>query len=360
MYENQLICDTDLHHHYGSLSALEPYLPVGVAIPYYGGDAKPHPQGYYREDANPPRGGPPASDPEYVVEHHLDRYGIDYAILSCGSTLQIGGLPDEDLAAVIARATNDWTREEWFPVDDRFLGAIVVSLNDPDQAADEIRRCAADPRMVEVTANNAPCWLGNSFLDPVWAACQETGLPFNLHPGGANINTGTSIGLQQTFSQFRVSMCFGGVEHMMSLVWDGTFVKFPEFRFVLNEWGVSWLPFILWRMDMEYREAREEVPWLTDLPSAYVRRHVRLTTQPLDEPVQNAHLAQLLETVDGADLLMFSSDYPHHDFDDPEVVFRRIPEAWRAPVFFENARSWFRLDERLAGVAAGTRGAASA
>src|ERR1700748_3405219 len=112
MHDGQLILDADLHHHYRSLAALDPYLPEGTSIPYYGGDAKPHPQGYYREDAAPPRGGPPASDPPYVVEHPLERWGIDYAILSSGSTLQIGGLPDEDLAATIARATNDWTMEE--------------------------------------------------------------------------------------------------------------------------------------------------------------------------------------------------------------------------------------------------------
>jgi len=46
----------------------------------------------------------------------LDRHGIDYAILSCGSTLGIGNLPDIDVAADVASATNDWTIDEWFPV----------------------------------------------------------------------------------------------------------------------------------------------------------------------------------------------------------------------------------------------------
>jgi len=99
-----------------STAALEPYLPEGTRYPYFGGEAKPHPQGYFREDTVSPRGGLPASDPEFVVEHLLDRHGIDYAILSCGSTLGIGNLPDIDVAADVGSATNDWTIDEWFPV----------------------------------------------------------------------------------------------------------------------------------------------------------------------------------------------------------------------------------------------------
>jgi predicted TIM-barrel fold metal-dependent hydrolase len=343
----QRIIDTDLHHHFPSTAALEPYLPAGTRYPYFGGEAKPHPQGYFREDTVSPRGGLPASDPEFVVEHLLDRYGIDYAILSCGSTLGIGNLPDVDVAADVASATNDWTIEEWFPVDDRFLGAVVVSMNDPDRAADEIRRVGAHPRMVVATITNAPTWLGNPFLHPVYEACAEVGIPLNLHPGGTNIASGAGLGPSATFCQFRTAMCFVGVEHVLSLIFDGVFTKFPRFRFVLNEYGTSWLPFVLWRMDMEYREAREEVPWLTKLPSEVLRESVRLTTQPVDEVHETRRLIDVLASVDAEELLMFSSDYPHHDFDNPEVVLRGFPEDWKPRIFFDNAWEWYDLEARL-------------
>jgi predicted TIM-barrel fold metal-dependent hydrolase len=342
------IIDTDLHHHFRSAAALEPYLPEGVGLPYFGGAAQPHGQGQFRDDTVSPRGGLPASDPEFVVEHLLDRYGYEYAILSCGSTLGLGNLPDTDLASTVATATNDWTINEWFPVDDRFLGAIFVSLTDPDRAADEIRRLGSNPRMVSVVTTNAPCFFGHSFLDPDWEACAELGLPFTLHPGGKNIAAGGAmLGPHNTFGHFRTSMCFYGIEQMMSLVWDGVFVRYPNLRYVSNEWGVAWLPFILWKMDMEYRETREEVPWLTKLPSEYVREHVRFTTQPVDEPRDPKDTVTLLSLVDADELLMFSSDYPHHDCDNPEVAFHAFPEDWQRRIFFDNAWDWYSLGERL-------------
>jgi predicted TIM-barrel fold metal-dependent hydrolase len=116
---------------------------------------------------------------------------------------------------------------------------------------------------------------------------------------------------------------------------------------VLNEWGTAWLPFALWRFDMEYREHREEVPWLTRLPSDYVRDHIRFTTQPLEEPGNRQDFSSLMGLVDGADLLIYSSDYPHHDFDNPQVAVGQFSDEQRARVFFENARAWYRLDDRL-------------
>jgi predicted TIM-barrel fold metal-dependent hydrolase len=98
---------------------------------------------------------------------------------------------------------------------------------------------------------------------------------------------------------------------------------------------------------MEYREAREEVNWLTKLPSDYVREFVRFTTQPLEEPRDHRALGTLLSLVDAQELIMFSSDYPHHDFDSPDFALRVLPEEWHEAVFFENASRWYDIDRRL-------------
>jgi predicted TIM-barrel fold metal-dependent hydrolase len=317
-------------------------------MPYYGGSPYPKVTGTFREDTFPPRGGLPASDPRFVVEDHLERYGLSYALLSCGSTLGLGDLPDVDLAAALARAANDWTIDKWFGVDDRFLGAVVISPNDPEQAADEIRRVGTDPRMVAVTTTNPPTLLGQPFMHPIFAACAEVGLPLQLHPGVHNIRAGRQIGPPTTMCENRATMGLIGIQHLTSLIFEGVFEKFPAFRYVSSEWGTAWLPSTQWRLDMEYREHREEVPWLTRLPSDYIRERVRFTTQPVEEPHNQRDFITLMSLVAGDELLIFSSDYPHHDFDSPERILRSFPEEWRAPVFFENARDWYRLDERLA------------
>jgi uncharacterized protein len=41
--------------------------------------------------------------------------------------------------------------------------------------------------------------------------------------------------------------------------------------------------------------------------------------------------------------LMFASDYPHWDFDEPTHVLRLLPEEAREAVAFRNAAELFRL-----------------
>jgi predicted TIM-barrel fold metal-dependent hydrolase len=341
------IFDADLHHHW-SWEDLAAYLPEGTRPPVHAGAAFPKITGSFRTDATPPGGGLPASDPAFVVEHHLDRYGIDYALLTCGSTLPLPDVPDVDFACAIARATNDFTIDRWLAVDERFLAAAVICPNDPDQAADEIRRAAANSRVVAVFTTAPPTLLGHPFMHPVLAACAETGLPLQFHPGAQNYRGGRSLGAPSSAAELRSTLGLPGIQHLASLVFEGAFVKFPALRYVSNEWGTAWIPFVLWRLDMEYREHREEVPWLTRLPSEYVREHVRFTTQPVEDAERAADYMTLMGLVRGPELLIYSSDYPHHDFDNPEVMVRLFPADWREAVFFENARRWYRLDERLA------------
>jgi uncharacterized protein len=342
------IIDCDVHHQFPP-EGIAKYLPERDVEPYYvGGAGLPHVDGAFRIDAYPPGGGLPASDPEFVVADHLDRHGIDYAVLSQGSLLGLSGMHDVDRAAELATAINDWTIEDWLPVDERFLGSLTVATSDPVQAAAEIRRVGRNPRMVQVCATGLPCLMGNPFLHPIYEACEEVGLPFTLHQGGL---TPTPEATPSSFVELHIDMCFPALPHLVSMVTEGVFVKYPRLRLVLNEFGVAWLPFVMWRLDMEYRAGRDELPWLERLPSEYVAEHVRLTTQPLEEPERRGDLVKLLELFDAEHMLMFSSDYPHWDADNPDVALKALPDAWKRRIFFDNAHETFRLGERLGALA---------
>jgi uncharacterized protein len=46
----------------------------------------------------------------------------------------------------------------------------------------------------------------------------------------------------------------------------------------------------------------------------------------------------------GVDHLLFSTDYPHWDFDDPNFVFRvKLSESDRTKIFSGNAKALFNL-----------------
>ena len=370
MSAHTTIIDVDVHHQFPAVQALEPYLDdprpwQDHLARSMGNDGVPAPGGSFRRDALlTDAGAVPGSDPHALIEDHLDRYGIERAILSPGSTLGLSGLPDVDLQTAIARATNDWTVSEWLPVDDRLLGTILVSARDPQSAAAEIRRLAPMPRLVQATINAAPCLLGNVFMHPIYEACEEAGIPLNLHVGGgdAGVNPGSyvggAIGKPSSFCEHHIGMCVPAIQNLVSLVTEGVFVKYPDLRVVFNEFGVAWLPFVLWRLDAEYRANREDVPWLTRLPSEYIWDSVRFSTQPLEMPPNPQDLVKLLSVMGGDHFLMFSSDYPHWDFDNPERALKGFPDEWRTNIYSENARAFYNLTARLAGDAASMTAAA--
>jgi uncharacterized protein len=130
--------------------------------------------------------------------------------------------------------------------------------------------------------------------------------------------------------------------HTVSLVAEGVFQQFPDLKFVLTEGGVAWMPHLMWRMDKNYRALRQLVPWLTEMPSAVIRRHIRLTTQPIEEPENPKHLLNIFDMLGSDRMLLFSSDYPHWDFDNPLAAFRTLPDGdLKRRILRENALETF-------------------
>ena len=85
------------------------------------------------------------------------------------------------------------------------------------------------------------------------------------------------------------------------------------------------------------------MPWLTRLPSSYIREHVRFTTQPLETPEDPHKMVGLIELSEALDMLVYSSDYPHWDGDVPTYVSSILPDAWHAKVFHRNAQRVLRM-----------------
>ena len=135
------------------------------------------------------------------------------------------------------------------------------------------------------------------------------------------------------------------IGHLVSMVTEGVFAKFPTLKFVLVEGGVSWLPPILWRLDKNWKALRMTTPWVDRLPSEIIQEHVLLTTQPIEEPENLRHLHAILEMFDAAHMLMFSTDYPHWDGDTPDFAARFFPKALRSRVLYQTACELYGLPQ---------------
>src|SRR5690242_2072548 len=93
----------------------------------------------------------------------------------------------------------------------------------------------------------------------------------------------------------------------------------------------------MWRLDKDYKGNRSECPWLTRLPSESILDQVRFSTQPSHVRRKPVHLLQMLDVVDAHRTLLYASDYPHWDFDNPKVACDAVPLPLRRRIFVDNA-----------------------
>ncbi len=347
------IIDTDIHPLLDA-QRVAAFLPEPWRRRYASDNAGPGAPGYWnpngvrRSDAVLPDGTRIESRPQTLARHFLDAYDIEYGILNLDH-LAIGTSPEPDFAAAVVTAMNDVLVQEWLPADPRLRTALVVSPSDPDLAAQEIHRLGDHPGVVQVLLpSGARMPYGQRFYHPIYAAAVEHQLPVAIHPGSEGTGVAgapTSVGWPSSYFEWHTGLVGTFIAHLISLVTEGVFIKFPTLKFVLIEGGVSWLPPILWRLDKNWKALRQTTPWLDRLPSEIVREHVALTTQPLEEPAQPHHLQLMLDMFDAGRMLMFSSDFPHWDGDAPDFVGRAFRGELLRRVMSETARELYRLPE---------------
>jgi len=296
-----------------------------------------------RVDAFPEQ-GPPGSDLELMRRQHLDANGVEYGMLM---QLSRGGMEERnlDFAAALSTAVNDWQLETWVKPEPRLRAGIVVPQEDAAFAAAEIERRADDRSFAQVIVSpRASDPLGHRRYWPIYAAAARCNLPIALHVQGfSGGHASTGSGWPTYYLQEHYSTTGNMQTTMTSLVFEGVFERFPKLKVVLIEGGFVWAPALCWRMDKHWERMRKEVPDVKRPPSEYVRDHFWFTTQPIEEPDDPQHLADVIGWL-GWDRLMFSTDYPHWDFDHPQHVFKfALTEAQKAKVFRDNAKALYGL-----------------
>jgi len=310
----------------------------------YVGDIRPNLDqrgGGNRGDIDRSGGLPDGGCPEVIRREILDPYDVEWAI-GTGTFYNLNIMPDADYAAAIASAVNDWMLEDFVHEDPRFLGSIALSMQDADLAVREIERCADRPRAVGIiisTASRMP--LGNRAFHRIYEAAQAHGLPVAAHTtveGRGTSGPPGSAGYPSRYLEFHTNLAASAITHAASLVCEGVFARFPNLRVVLLEGGISWVLPLMWKLDAEWRRLRSELPQLKERPSDYLRRQLFYTTQPIEEPRSPRHLLETYEAIGGRTQIMFSSDYPHWDFDDPfKILPGSTAAALKRRILWENA-----------------------
>jgi uncharacterized protein len=347
-----LLVDADVHFSIDPRRILD-FLPEPWKRRYASGNRGPgypgywNPNGVDRADAVTAEGVRIESTPQTLASHFFDPHGIDFGILNKESSLGIGLSPEPDFAAAVAAALNDAIAADWLPADPRFRASLIVSPADPALAAREIHRLGGHPGFVQVllpSGANPP--LGHRSYHPIYAAAVAHDLPVAVHPGTEGVGVSGppgAAGWAGSYLEWHTGLLCSAIGHLLSVVCEGVFVRFPDLRFVLIEGGMAWLPPVLWRFDKNWKALRQTTPWLTRPPSDYVRDHVLLTTQPIEEPPRPGDLTAILGMFDVGRMVMFASDFPHWDNDTPDFAARAFPREVRARVLGETARELYKL-----------------
>lgn len=283
----------------------------------------------------------------------LDHLGFSYQVVfPTGSFNQVYETPATHRVEA-ARAMNRGLAG--FCTDPRLLATAYVPFEHGPEVAREFVVTAADDGVAGLLIDSIPSSCGYSFthpdFDPIWALIQEVDIAVFLHVGadqgyrpvpatffdnGRNMAHVRSDAPGDPLSYMGIG--FPAQLFLASLVYDGVMERFPKLRFGITELGATWLPSLLHFIDTGFRSFRniQDLSHLAMKPADYLRRQVVVS------PFAGEDVGWIIEQA-GAEMVAFSSDYPHHEgTDDPIKRFEASmtnAEAGALDAFYDgNAR----------------------
>lgn len=154
--------------------------------------------------------------------------------------------------------------------------------------------------------------------------------------------------LNKFLSVHALGFPFYNMIHLTNWVINGILERFPNLRVVWIESGLAWIPFLMQRLDDEYMMRSSEAPSLTKRPSEYMREFY-YTSQPMEFTGNTNALRVTFEMMDAENQLMYSSDYPHWDFDLPSKIddLPFLSEETKRKILGGNALELFGIDDEM-------------
>jgi predicted TIM-barrel fold metal-dependent hydrolase len=276
----------------------------------------------------------------------MNAIGIDYQVVFPTALLALGMHPDPNIETAMAWAYTRWLTEEILPHAPHVKTMVYLPMNQPDECLRFVERFADVPGVVGfmVTSARYKPVHDNAYMR-LYGALQERGLPLCFH-AIYHQQERMFEGMNKFLSVHALGFIFYNLVHITNLVVNGIPERFPKLKLLWIESGLAWIPFLMQRLDNEYMMRTSEAPLLRKLPSDYMRE-MYYTTQP----IENGDLGLLettLRAINAETQLLFSSDYPHWDFNLPSTIYDLpfLTEAAKRRILGQNAWDLFGLDRR--------------
>jgi len=286
----------------------------------------------------------------------MDAGGIDVSVLY-PTVAGRGGealarVEDAELELDCVRAYNDWLIDEWATASPRFVPQCVVPLGPAEAAAAEIRRAVGRghrgvvyPAIPMELRDGVP-HVNEPVYDPIWAACEELGVPLCLRAGAARsiqspVPAGMSPRVTQAYRSITGSTSMICV--LVNLLVSGILERFPKLKVVFAGSGLGWGAY-----QFEYPVQQLTANGLLGvkghdyLPAELLRRQCYLTGWYGQAGVEARSFV-------GVDNILWSANFPLATSTWPstrayaERAFDGVPKDEREQMLWGNAARLYRL-----------------
>jgi hypothetical protein len=289
-----------------------------------------------------------------LTKRWMDAMGVDVAVMFPSPMLQLGLHPQIEVEVSLARAYNRWLVERVLSHEPRIRSMLYLPFNDPEASYRMVKKMGEAKGVagfMVTSARHRPVQ-HNAYMK-TYALLEEMNLPLAFH-AGYNWND-QAMGMMNKFiSVHAIGFVFFNMVHLANWIMNGLPERFPKLKLIWIESGLAWVPFMMQRLDNEYMMRSSEAPALKQKPSDYMRQ-MFFSSQPMEITDAGA-LEQTFRMIKAETQLLYSSDYPHRDFDLPSTIYDLpfLSEHAKRNILGGNAMRVFNLKlpaEKLARVA---------
>jgi hypothetical protein len=261
----------------------------------------------------------------------MDAMSVDYSCLFPTGMLNIGMHPQKEMEVELCWAYNRWLTEKVLPESGgRFYSMLCLPFSDPEAALRHVETFGDRKHVggfMVTTVRSHMAVYDNAYMK-LYRAMEERGLVLSFHSGP---NWGEPIykSCNRFLSAHALGFTWYNILQCTNWVINGMGERFPKLPVIWIESGLAWVPFLMQRLDHEYMLRPSEAPLLKKKPSDYMR-DMYYSSQPMEIQDYGA-LECTFRMINAETQLLYSSDYPHWDFDLPSTI-------WDLPFLSEKAK----------------------
>ena len=274
----------------------------------------------------------------------MDAMGVDYTCLFPTPMLFLGTHPQAEIETAMAQAYNRWLCDRILAHEPRIISMLYLPFNDPEAAYKTVQEFGGRKGVVGfmVTSPRYKPVHDNAYMK-TYRLIEEMGLPLSFHAAyswgdQALKMTNRFIGVHA------LGFMWFNMIHMTNWVINGLPERFPKLKVMWIESGLTWAYSLMQRLDHSYLMRTSDCPSLKRKPSEYMRE-MYFSSQPMELPDDRSILEATFKMINAETQLVWSSDYPHWDFDLPGVIYDLpfLSEKSKHNILGANAARLFNL-----------------